>query len=184
MSLFEYVGIAFSLVFSFTAMRLVSALPHAVIRDRRYWVHLCLVCVQLLATAGIFWSFWSFRYIEWTFPRFILVLANPSLAYFVACTLSPESAESVGSWRAYYYTIRRKLFVAVVLWGIVIAIVSTVVLERPLTHPTRVVQATMIAAGVLGAATGNARVHAGIATLLIGVAIVGAFVVFPAPMDP
>ena len=183
MSLFEYVGIAFSLVFSFTAMRLVGGLPHAVDRERRYWVHLCLISVHLLVTAGLFWSFWSFRTVDWTFPRFMLVLANPSLVYFGACTLVPESASSVESWRAYFYTTRKKYFVTILLWGAVVAIVSTVVLERPLTHPTRVTQAITIAAGILGVATANSRVHAGIAVFLVGLVVIGAFVIFAAPMD-
>ena len=182
MSLFEYVAIAFSLVFSFTAMRLVSGLPHAVDRERRYWVHLSLVSVQILITAGVFWAFWSFRDIEWTFPRFFLALANPSLGYFIACTLVPESASSIGSWRTYYYTVHRKFFVSVILWGIVVALAGTVVLDRPLSHPTRVTQAITIAVGILGAVTDNSRVHAGIAASSICVVVVGAFFVFALPM--
>jgi hypothetical protein len=183
-SLFEYVGIAFSLVFSFTAMRLVSGLPHAVDRERRYWVHLSQVAVAILVTAGLFWSFWSFRDVEWTYPRFILALANPSLAYFIACTLVPESPSSVESWRAYYYTIRKKFFVGVLLWGAVVALVGTVVLGRPLSHPTRVFQVITIALALLGAATGDSRVHSGIAVFWLCAVIAGTFVVFAGPMDP
>ena len=43
MTLFEYLAIAFSLVLSFAAMRLVAGLPYAVQADRRYWVHLVFV---------------------------------------------------------------------------------------------------------------------------------------------
>ena len=184
MSLFEYVAIAFSLVFSFTAMRVVGGLPHALDRERRYWVHLSLISVQIIATAGVFWAFWSFRDIDWTFPRFMLVLANPSLGYFIACTLVPESASSVESWRTYYYTIRKKYFVGVLLWGAVVALAGTVVLDRPLSHPTRVFQAIIFAVGILGVATDDSRVHAGIAASAICVAIIGAFVVFAQPMSP
>ena len=183
MSLFEYVGIAFSLVFSFAAMRLVGGLPHVVDRERLYWVHLCLVCVLILVTAGVFWAFWSYRDVEWTFPRFILALANPVSIYFIACTLVPESPSTVESWRAYYYTVRRKYFVGVLLWGIVVALGSAVVLDRPFSHPTRVIQAIVIAVGVLGASSSDSRVHAGIAAFSVSVAVVGAFVVFAAPMD-
>jgi hypothetical protein len=183
-SLFEYLAIAFSLVFSFTAMRMVGGLPHALHRERRYWVHLSGIAAQLLATAGVFWAFWSFRDTDWTFPRFILTLANPSMGYFVACTLVPESASSIESWRTYYYAIRTRLFVGVVLWGAVIALGSTFVLERSLSHPTRPFQVIVIAVGLLGAATDNPRVHAGIAASLIGVVTVAAFVVFAQPMAP
>jgi len=178
MSLFEYLAIAFSLVFSFSAMRLVGGLPQAFDPARRYWVHLCLVCAQLLATAGIFWVFWSFRQVDWTFPHFVLVLANPSLAYFIACALIPETGSSVESWRTYYYSIRKRLYVGVLVWGIVIAIAATVVLDRPFIYPSRAVQATIVAIGVAGAATSNPRVHSGIAVFSLSLVIVAAFLMF------
>ena len=182
MTLFEYVAIAFSLVFGFSAMRLVGGLPHAIDRERRYWVHLSLVAVEILVTAGVFWAFWSFRKIDWTFPSFVLALANPSLIYFGACTLVPEAPSSVESWHSYYYAIRRKYFVGVALWATVVALAGTFVLDRPLTHPTRIFQASAFGMGVIGAATGDPRVHAGIAAFLICLATVGAFVVFAQPM--
>ena len=54
MTLFENLAIAFSLVFSFTAMRLLSGLPEAMRASRRYWVHLVYVCTALIATAIVF----------------------------------------------------------------------------------------------------------------------------------
>jgi len=183
-TLFEYVGIAFSLVFGFSALRLANGLPHAIERERRYWVHLTLVAVQILATAGVFWGFWSFRDIDWTFPSFFLALANPILIYVGAGILIPDAAPSVESWRAYYYTIRKKYFVCLVLWGAVVALAGTFVLDRSLAHPTRAFQASVIAVGVLGVAVEDSRVHAGIAAFSLCVIIVGAFIVFSAPMNP
>ncbi len=101
MTLFEYLAIAYSLVFSFSAMRLVGGLPHALDPNRRYWLHVCWVLIQLVGTAGQFWLFWSYRDVEWSYPRFLLTLANPSLLYFNACTLVPEAPASVESWRTY-----------------------------------------------------------------------------------
>lgn len=86
------------------------------------------------------------------------------------------------SWRKYYYAIRRRYFVGIVLWGTVVALASTFVLERSLGHPTRIFQASILAVGLLGAATGDSRVHAGIAAFAIVVTTIGAFVVFARPM--
>ena len=61
MTLFEYLAIAFSLVFSFSAMRLVAGLPYAAQANRRYWVHLVFVSAHLLLTAVGFWNLWNFR---------------------------------------------------------------------------------------------------------------------------
>ena len=65
MTLFEYLAIAFSLVLSFSAMRLVAGLPYATQRGQ-YWVHLVFVLSQLLVTVVAFWNLWSFREATWT----------------------------------------------------------------------------------------------------------------------
>ena len=159
MTLFEYLAIAFSLLFSFSAMRLVGGLPHAVQSQRRYWVHLSLVCFQLLTTVIIFWLFWSFRTVAWNFPIFLLVLASPCLIYFNACTLIPENPSAVVSWHDYYYSIRRRFFIGVCCWVLAVATISTIVLKLPLLHTGRAAQAALLAGGVVGAASTNERVH-------------------------
>jgi hypothetical protein len=45
MSLFEYLAIAFSLVLSTEAMRIVGGLPHGVDGAKRYWVRLGAVAI-------------------------------------------------------------------------------------------------------------------------------------------
>ena len=95
MTLFEYLAIAFSLVLSFSAMRLVAGLPYAAQPNRRYWVHLSFVCILLLVTAVAFWNLWNYRDAMWTLPRFLLILATPGLIYFEACTLIPEQASTI-----------------------------------------------------------------------------------------
>jgi hypothetical protein len=175
MTLFEYLAIAFSLVFSFAGMRLVGGLPHAVQQGRRYWVHLSFVCFQLLATVMIFWLFWSFRTVEWNFPTFLLVLASPVLLYFNACTLVPESPSAVESWRDYYYSVRTRYFFGASCWVVAVAIISTVVLGLPFLHPARVVQASMVAAGVTGFLSSNERVHGGLVLFFLLMSMLLAF---------
>jgi hypothetical protein len=109
-TLFEYLAIAFSLVFSFAALRLVAGLPHAIAANRRYNVHVTHVFILLFATAAVFWAFWSARNVEWTFPRFLIQLAGPAALYFLACTLIPDEPVSVMSWRDYYFAVRRRYF--------------------------------------------------------------------------
>jgi hypothetical protein len=172
MILFEYLAIAFSLVFSFSGMRLVSGLPHAVRPGRRYWVHLCFLFWQLLTTVGIFWAFWSFRTVSWNFLTFLLVLASPGLIYYNACTLVPENPSTVESWRDHYYSIRNRYFVGVTCWIVVVAIISTVVLDMPLFHPARGGQVAVLVAGVAGVAFPNHRVQASIAVFVLAVSVV------------
>ena len=176
MTLFEYLAIAFSLLFSFSVMRLVAGLPHASQRGRRYWVHLCFVSWQLLLTVMIFWLFWTFRSVTWNFPTFVLVLASPSLLYFNACTLIPESPASVESWREYFYSVRRRYFVGVSCWALAVVAISTVALRMPLLFPGRGAQAVMLLVGVAGALSASHRAQAGIAVFALAITVLVALV--------
>lgn len=167
MTLFEYVVIAFSLVFSFAGLRLVGGLPYAVRRQSRYWIHLSFVCFQLLVTVMIFWLFWSFRTVQWTFPTFLLVLVSPGLIYYNACTLIPENPSLVESWYDYYYAVRRRYFVGVICWIIAVATTSTIVLKMPFLHPARIIQASLLAAALLGARSSSQRVHGSLVLILL-----------------
>lgn len=167
MTLFEYLAIAFSLVFSFSGLRLVGGLPHAVQAGRRYWIHLCFVCLQLLATVVVFWNFWVFRDVTWIFPTFLLVLASTGLVYYNACALIPENPAAVESWHAYYYSVRRRYFIGVTCWSLAVAITQTVVLQLPLVHPARAAQTAVFVLGLAGATSASERVHAIIVFLFL-----------------
>ena len=160
MTLFEYLAIAFSLVFSFAGLRLVGGLPHAVHVGRRYWIHLSFVCLQLLATVVVFWNFWGFRNVTWIFPTFLLALANTGLLYYTACILIPENPSAVDSWHAYYYSVRKRYFIGVTCWSLVVATIQTVVLHLPLVHPARAGQTSVLVLGLAGATSASERVHA------------------------
>ena len=73
MTQFEYIAIAYSMVLSFTVLRALSVLPHAVRIGRRYWVHTTWVCLTLGTTLLMFWNFWLYREIELTLPCLFLV---------------------------------------------------------------------------------------------------------------
>jgi hypothetical protein len=167
MTLFEYLAVAFSLVFSFSAMRLLAGLPHAIQPGRRYWIHVAVVSLLLLATVALFWNFWSFRHVTWTFPRFLLVLSNPGLIYYNACILIPENPSAVESWRTYYYSVHRRFFVVLTCWVLTSITIGTVVLQEPWVHPTRLVQAALLGFGVAGVVSASERVHAIIVLLLL-----------------
>ncbi len=172
MTLFEYLAISFSLVFSFCGARLISGLPHALKPDRRDWIHLCFVAWQLFITIFIFWVFWSFRDVEWNFPTFVIVLSSPGIVYYNACTLVPENPSAVDSWHDYFRSVRRRFFIGVGCWGLAIATISTVALEMPLLHPGRAIQVVTITVGLVGALSEDRRVHGGLAVLVLALSVV------------
>ena len=180
MSLFEYVAIAFSLVFSFSVIRLVAGLPYAS-AEGRYWIHLGFCFLQLIVTAVAFWAFWLYRDVDWTLPRFLLVLANPALVYFNICALVPDDPKAVGSWRAHYYATRRRYFLGLGAWALVIALAGTLVLGIPVLHPLRAMQAGILVIGVVGAASTDPRVHGSIMLLAFLLLLAVVSTVFSSP---
>jgi hypothetical protein len=175
LTIFEYLAISFSLVFSFTAMRLLAGLPYAVRRERVYWVHFSFVCVQLILTVVIFWAFWSYRDTEWTLPRFLLALGSPALIYFNACTLIPENPGAIESWREYFDSVRRRYFIGLTCWVLVVAIGSTLMLQMPWFHPGRLGQTAGAIVGIVGVLSDRPQVHACLAIFFIAFAFVATF---------
>lgn len=181
MTLFEYLAIAFSLVLSFAAMRLIGGLPHAFAAGRRYWVHATLVSGQLFGTAVVFWALWSFRDVAWTFPRFVLTLASPALVYFGSCTLIPEAPGAVASWRDHYYAVRSRYYGALCAWVVCVSAAGTLLLSMPTTHPVRAFHLAGLAVGALGLGSASPRVHAGIAASMLGLMVAAASLVIARP---
>ena len=159
LSQFEYIAIAFSLIYSFSVMRLVSGISHALDPDRRYWVHLAHVGFQLAASAVSFWVMWSYHDAEWSLRTFLLVLAGPALFYFNATVLIPEAAAAIESWRVHYFSVCKRYWVAICLWALVVAATDLALLEEPLLDPARAIQSYFLALGVTGAVSENPRVH-------------------------
>ena len=181
MTLFEYLAAALTLVLSLAVVRLVAGLPSAILPDRRYWVHLVAVASLFLAVVGGFWAFWSYREVDWTFPRFLLVLTGPVLVHFLAATIIPGSPDDVESWREFYYSIRPRYFIAWVVYALWLICTSILVLDMPLIHPARFVSLWVLVFGAVGASSSSPRVHAGLA---VGAIAAGVGVVFVLLVEP
>ena len=181
MTLFEYLAIAFTLVLSFSATRLLAGFSHALGTDRRYWVHLTFVICQFLGTALAFWNLWSFREALWTLHRFAITLAIPSSLYFVSCALIPEQPGSVASWRTYYFSARRRVFAGYVAVSVSIFLASATVLGIPPLHPIHGTQMLGLSVGVAGFCLASERVHAALAVLALAMQAVAWLGVFVSP---
>ncbi len=183
MTLFEYVAIAFSLVFSFSAMRLLSGLPYAIRPGKRYWVHLAFVLIHLLGTSLSFWAFWGLRDTDWTLPKFLLVLGSPGAVFFISCALVPESPSAITSWRSHYFATRRSFFLGLIVWALVGSGVTTFVAGLPWLHPVRASQAFLLLLGALGMSFASPRAHAALALGVIAALAVIASTVYFQPVS-
>jgi hypothetical protein len=177
---FEYVSIAYALVFSATALRLIGGLPHALNRDRSYWVHTAFVVLILIGTALNFWTFLAYRETDWNLARFGLLLLTPGVLYFIACSAVPDDPGSVESWKSFYYAKRTQFFAGLVGWGLITTLNTTVLLEMPALHPTRFAQLGLLVLGVSGLSSGRHTVHRTIVFVAVGVVAI-AIVVFFTP---
>ena len=163
MTLFEYLAIAFGLVYSVAALRLLGGLPYAVAAARRYWVHLSLTLFQLLVIAASFWSFWSLQAAEWTFPRFGLALTVPGLIYYCSAVLVPENPEDIQSWNAHYFSVRQRYFAGVGLWAIAGATNASVNAGMTFVHPSRLIHLAVLLISLIAASSTRPAVHAAVA---------------------
>ena len=166
MTLFEYLAIAFGLLYSVAALRVLGGLPAAMADSRRHPLHLTLTFVMSMLIPTSFWTFWSAQGVEWTFRGFLIALLVPGLLYYCAAVLVPENPEAVSSWREHYFETHRRWYGGFGLWGVAAALSATVNLGMSLNHPARVVHATAFAVGVAGFSSSNPRLHTGLVIVM------------------
>jgi hypothetical protein len=174
MTLFEYLAIAFGLLYSVAGLRILGGLSDAMAPGRRYGTHLALMFVMLALVPSSFWTFWSLRDVAWSFFGFMLALLVPGVLYYCAAVLVPENPAQVPSWRQHYFANHRRWYAGLALWGLAAAASASVNLDMPLTHPARRVHAALLIIGIAGCGTSRPRVHAGLAAALIVLMIGGA----------
>jgi len=165
---FEYLAIAYSLIFSATALRLVGGLSHAFRRGHQYGVHAAFVVLVLFGTVLNFWAFLGYRDVEWTVVRFIAMLAIPGTLYFVASMLIPDDPILVESWKDHYFQRRMQLFSGIAAWGGITLVNTTFILGQPVAHPARAVQLGLLFVGIVGLSSARPMVH----KILVGVMLI------------
>jgi hypothetical protein len=175
LSHFEYLALAFGLVFTLAALRLVGGLPYALEPGRRYWIHAAATLMILIAGIGAFWNFWSLQEVEWTFPRFALALSIPGFLYYNAATIVPENPADVTSWRQHYDDVRLRFFIGLVCWAVAAMASDTVNLGTPFLHPVRLFHGLVVIFGVVGAAFSSHRVHAALFLIMTALGLLMLF---------
>ena len=186
MTLFEYLSVAFSIVLSLAAVRLLSGASVSFAKAKRYWPHTMWVMFALLTSAMVWWNFWSFESVSWNFARFLLTLLVPATMYLQAAALVPESPGNVESWREHFFSARVRFFVALAAFFLTIAVVSWVVIDFPLYHPARAVQGVALGLAISGAIATNPRWHHVLPLLFLTLFTIAGFVLFfqPSAMAP
>ena len=160
MTLFEYIAIAFSMVASFTVLRALSGVPHAIQRERRYWVHLTWLGSTLATVLLMFWGFWWARDVEWNIITFAWALLLPGVLYVFVSLLVPQDPSTVTSWKQHFYTVRHRLFVTAIAWDITGAFTGPILTGGEIYLPVAFVFAGALAIHSVGAISRKPTVHA------------------------
>ncbi len=172
MTQFEYLAIAFSLLYSLAALRIIGGLSEAFEAETRSLPHLALTFVQLFLVAVSFWVFWSLRDVDWTFVGFLVALLIPGTLYYCSTVLIPAEPDEVASWRDYHRDVRHQWYLGLALWAVGAALSATVNLGMGLGHPARGIHGLAITVGLLGWLNRNERLHRGLVALLIVMTVV------------
>jgi hypothetical protein len=167
MTQFEYVSVAISIVFSFAVLRLLDALPHAVSRASRYWIHGVWVAFLIWWSAVFWWLSWSHsaRHEEFGFPSFLLLVTPPGILYLCATALVSEAPAQVASWREHFWTVRRRFFGLALALLVTLIFTSFVLQHIPLVHPLRAPQLVLLALFTTGLLSRSERIHGVVAML-------------------
>jgi hypothetical protein len=181
MTHFEYLAVAFSIVLSLAAVRLLSGLSVAFVPERRHWPHAIWIAFALLEAALIWWNFWSFRDIEWNFFSFLSILVVPALIYLQAAALVPENPGAVQSWRDHFLAARTRFFVALGALFLLTAAMTWLLLDVPLLHPARVVQGSAFGLALSGALSTNKRLHEALPLICLALLLASAAALFLRP---
>lgn len=164
MELFNYIAIAFSFVYTAAALRLLGGLSSAINKDRRYTVHLLFIVIQLISIITSFWGVWAHRNLEdWKLYKFIFLLIDGALYYFIATVLVPENPNEINSWKDYYYKNKYKLFYAILTFLVYVQINGYVLTGVFYFGPEQFFHLIFLIPIIFGLKSKNHKIHFAIA---------------------
>ena len=180
MSHFEYISIAFALIYALVVGRLLFVLAPSLEEKRRYPIQIAWILVLFLVCILQWWVLWGVREVEWTALRFLWVLALPCLLYVRAGILTGSDPREIDSYRDHFFSNRLSFFGAGFANSILVGLAPWVLGGTPWLsfapgHPTSILLVTLSIAGLIFR---QQRAHWVIVILSFALAALG-FVLIP-----
>ena len=155
MSLFEFVLVMASLIMAL-AVTLLLRHTAAIIRYRSSieidWVPLVWMAIQFVTITWVWWSFWDFAEVEWTYPRFFFLLAGPTVHFIaVSMLVSTDVKKPAASLSSNFATIRLPFMLVMAIFQTLVAFDGWYLGVEPFWNSLRVLQAMFLALYLLGA---------------------------------
>ncbi len=166
---------------SLAAVRLLSGISVSFVPERRYWPHATWIVFVLLESVMIWWNFWSFKDVHWNFLGFLLILVVPALIFLQAVALVPESPGTVQSWREHFFAARKRFFVALAALLLLTAVDAWLLLDLPILHPVRIVQALGLGLALSGAVSTHKGWHQVLPVIFLSLLSIAALTLFLQP---
>jgi hypothetical protein len=183
MTLFEYLSVAVSIVLSLALIRLIAGLRSVAESNARHWIPLTWIGTLIGLCLAHWWTSWSFREAQWTFPTFVLMISGPAILYFIATVLIPDDRASVGDWKEHFHGKRRQFYGALMAYMALATLDGYLILSAPLFVPARIGQVVGFLLAMSGLTIRRPGFHAFITVLFALLFVAAAFTLIAAP-DP
>ena len=183
MTLFEYLSVAVSIVLSLALVRLIAGLRSAAESNARHWIPLTWIGILIGLCLAHWWTSWSFREAQWTFPTFVLMILGPAILYFIATVLIPDNRASAVDWKEHFLKKRTQFYAALIAYMALSTVDGYLILGAPLFAPARIGQAAGFLLAMSGLTIRKPNFH-GFITVLFAFLFVAAALTLIAAPDP
>lgn len=171
---FDHVAVAYSMVMSLSAVRLLDGLRPALAPRAGSWVAATWMLHKLLGVAFSWWAFYWLRAdVTWTVATFLWVLLAPGILCLQATALVTTHPGSIADWRAHFGDIRRWFFSLEVAFVTHSVISATMLRHVPATDPLRLIQAIALGSALVGVTSARRQWHGVLAPAALGTQLVG-----------
>jgi hypothetical protein len=175
MTQFEYVSVAVALTYTFAVARVIGALPSLLAPGRRDWIPAMWGILVLLVAITHWWTFWSFREVEWTQFRFAWALVAPGLIHVRMNVLLSSNPAGVANWTEQFERARIPFFAVGVLIILNLAILPQIMGTDPWAEVRGrdFMLAALLIVYAIALASGSRRVQAGVVLINFAIVAVG-----------
>lgn len=180
MSIFEFVLVMASLIMALGVTVLLRRVAE-ILRHRDTiefdWLPLAWMAVLFLSTTAVWWSFWDFADVAWTYPRFFYLLTIPTVQFIaISMLVSGNTSGSDTSMAESYGQIRLPFMSLMVVYQLLNALDGWVLGVEPLWNSLRAVQLVLIVLYILAAVSANRLVQKTVVVTALLMFIISTFV--------
>jgi hypothetical protein len=140
-----------------------------------YWVHGAWIAFVFLMHVNSWFTLWAYNDLQqWTVAQLLLLVGSPLFLYLASHVIVPEIAEHEDrrhDMRAYFFERFRLLLGLLVLAVISTLLSEYLLLEQRIFSLNNIARLVVLLVFILGLLTERPRIHAGIATFLLLVAV-------------